>query len=140
MRWPTAQDYNEAVQSPRLAFTDLDLRFGEPELTPLGFPRPICGNFACVYKIRSNGERWAARCFMTDIPDLQHRYAAISQCLTKANLPYTVPFTYIPGGINLQGRSYPLVKMQWIQGEPLNAFVGTNVSYPQILQALAKGW
>jgi hypothetical protein len=140
MRWPTPQDYNEALQNPRLAFTDLDLRFGQPELTPIGLPRPICGKFACVYKMRSNGERWAARCFMTYVPDQQRRYAAISQCLTKANLRYTVPFTYLSSGIKLQGRSYPLVKMQWVQGEPLNAFVGRNVWYPQTLLSLAKGW
>ena len=140
MRWPTPQDYNEAVQNPRLAFTDPDLRLGQPELTRLGLPRPICGNFACVYNIRSNGQRWAARCFMNDVPDLQHRYSAISQCLTKANLPYTVPFTYLSGGIKLQGRSYPLVKMQWVQGEPLNVFVGRTIWYPQTLLSLAKGW
>jgi hypothetical protein len=124
MAWPTPQDYNEAVQNPRLAFTDPDLRNGQPELNALGLPRPISGNFACVYKIQSGGHRWAARCFISEVSDQQRRYEAIRAFLARAALPYTVPFTYLPTGINVQGRNYPLLKMQWVQGESLSAFVG----------------
>src|SRR5438552_2906350 len=120
MAWPTPQDYNEAVQNPRLAFSDPDLRAGQPELTPLGLPRPISGNFACVYKMQVAGQRWAARCFISEVSDQQRRYEAISTYLAKVAIPYTVPFTFMPTGIKVQGRNYPLLKMQWVQGESLS--------------------
>src|SRR4051812_18229861 len=113
MSWPTPQDYNEAVQNPRIAFTDSDLRNGQPELTPLGLPRPISGNFACVYKIQTKQANWAARCFVSEVSDLRQRYEAISEHLARTQLPYTVPFSYLPSGIKLGNREFPLVKMQW---------------------------
>ena len=75
MSWPTPQDYNEAVQNPRLNFEDADLRAGTPDVTPLGLPRPITGGFASVYSIRNGSKRWAVRCFLRDFADHKERYA-----------------------------------------------------------------
>lgn len=140
MPWPTLQDYNEAVQNPRLSFSDPDLRAGQPELNQLGLPRPIAGNFACVYKIQVGGQRWAARCFSSEVSDQQRRYEAISTYLKKVALPYTVQFTFQPGGIKVLGRNYPLLKMEWVQGEGLHSFVGKSIGYPDTLLSLAKVW
>jgi len=140
MAWPTPQDYNEAVQNPRLAFADADLRSGQPALDKIGLPRPISGGFACVYKIQSGGSLWAARCFLSEVTDQQQRYDAISKHLAAVKLPHTVQFSYLPGGIKVQGKMYPLVKMQWVQGESLSAFVGRSIGYPETLLSLAKVW
>lgn len=140
MAWPTPQDYNEAVQNPGLSFTDPELRAGQPELNKIGLPRPIAGGFACVYKIQSGGNLWAARCFLSEVTDQHQRYEAISRHLAVAKLPHTVPFTYLPVGIKVQGRAYPLVKMQWVQGESLSAFVGRSIGYQDTLLSLAKVW
>ena len=140
MSWPTLQDYNEAIQNPRLAFSDSDLRAGQPELNQLGLPRPIAGNFACVYKIQIGGQRWAARCFSSEVSDQQRRYEAISTYLKKVALPYTVQFTFLPTGIKVLGRNYPLLKMEWVQGESLNKFVERSIGYSDTLLSLAKVW
>ncbi len=140
MAWPTPQDYNEAIQNPRSAFADPDLGNGQPELNQLGLPRAIAGNFAFVYKIQTSGQRWAARCFSREVSDQQRRYEVISTYLTKTALPYTVQFTYIPTGIKVLGRTYPLLKMEWVQGESLTAFVGRSMGYPDTLLSLAKVW
>lgn len=140
MPWPTPQDFNEAVQNPQLAFTDPDLRAGQPELTPLGLPRPISGGFACVYKIQTGGRLWAARCFLSEVADQQRRYEAISKHLESTKLGYSVPFSYLPTGIKVQGKQYPLLKMEWIQGESLSSFVGRSIGYPDTLITLANAW
>lgn len=140
MSWPAPQDYNEAVQNPHLAFADADLMLGQPELTPLGLPRPISGNFACVYKMQTSNGTWAARCFMKEVPDLQERYKAISEYLAQGRLPYTVPFTYNPRGLRVQGRPFPLLKMQWVQGQSLNTFVEEVLGYPDTLLSTARFW
>ena len=140
MSWPTLQDYNEAIQNPQLAFSDPDLRAGQPELNQLGLPRPIAGNFACVYKIEKGGQRWAARCFSSEVSDQQRRYEAISTYLKKVALPYTVQFSFLQKGIKVIGNHYPLLKMEWVQGEPLHSFVARSVSYPDTLLSLANVW
>lgn len=140
MPWPRLQDYNEAVQNPRLAFSDPDLRDGQPELTALGLPRAVSGGFASVYKIRSGGAVWAARCFSGEVADHQERYAAISTHLQGAKLSYAVPFTYLPYGIKVGSERYPLVKMEWVQGLSLNAFIGQSLGYRDTLISLAAAW
>ncbi|HEY3855646.1 MAG TPA: hypothetical protein VGO67_14750 [Verrucomicrobiae bacterium] len=140
MSWPTLQDYNEAIQNPCLAFLDPDLRTGQPELNQLGLPRPIAGNFACVYKIQIGGRRWAARCFSSEVSDQQRRYEAISSYLKKVSLPYMVQFTFLQGGIKVLGRNYPLLKMEWVQGESLIKFVEKYIWTPSTLISLAKVW
>ena len=140
MPWPTPQDYNEAVQNPRSVFVDGELRSGQPELDRLGLPRPRSGSFACVYKIECPGRAWAAKCFTTEVNDQQERYEAIDRHLAQARLPYTVAFGYQPQGLRVKGRAYPLLKMEWVRGVSLSAFIGDNLSNPALLGALAKKW
>ena len=63
MKWPVPQDFNEAVQTPALAFNDPDLKAGQPVVGPTGLPLPRSGNFADVYQIRSGKRDWAVKCF-----------------------------------------------------------------------------
>src|SRR4051812_23180818 len=51
MRWPTSQDYNEAVQHPASAFADPDLAGGTAAVNALGLPAACSGNFADVYRV-----------------------------------------------------------------------------------------
>ncbi len=140
MPWPTPQDYNEAIQNPRSSFDDPDLRAGMPELTPLGLPRPITGNFASVYRVHCAGKDWAVRCFWREFDDLQQRYAAISAHLQSAQLPYTVGFQYLPRGIKVSGQWYPILKMEWVEGQLLNEYVEQHLHDPKALRRLADRW
>ena len=108
------------------------------EETPLALPRAIAGNFACVYKIQIGGQRWAARCFSSEVSDQQRRYEAISTYLKKVALPYTVQFSFLPSGIKVLGKNYPLLKMEWVQGESLIKFVEKYLWTPETLFSLAK--
>ena len=140
MGWPTPQDYNEAVQNPKLAFADLELQMGRPELTPLGLPRPITGGFASVYKLQCPQRMWAVRCFLRQFHDHERRYAAISEHLTRLRLPYTVGFTFLRDGIRVRGQWYPILKMEWVQGEPLSAFIERYLGNRSTLLSLARRW
>lgn len=140
MAWPTPQDYNEAVQNPRLVFADGDLQSGRPDLTPLGLPRPITGGFASVYRLQCPHATWAVRCFLRQFDDQQQRYAAISEHLARVRLPYTVGFTFLRQGIRVHGQWYPILKMEWVQGEPLNAFIEKHLGRPNTLLSFAGRW
>ncbi|NIO08905.1 MAG: hypothetical protein GTO40_13175 [Deltaproteobacteria bacterium] len=140
--WPSMVDYQEAVQSPGSAFASSELCSGTPVTNKLGMPRPICGTFASVYEFITAGRRrWAVKCFLRNIPDLHQRYAKISDHLKKNRwLPYFATFEYQENGIKVRGKSFPLVKMEWLDGDPLNTFIEKNLSRPKVLTKLHHAW
>jgi hypothetical protein len=131
--WPTPQDYREAVQNPRFAFRDPDLQAARPEEDSLGLPRPITGGFASVYKLSAaHGRTWAVRCFLREFGDQERRYEAIGRELARLNLPYTVGFEYLPAGIRVRGRWFPVLKMEWVRGESLTRYVASHLGQPAL--------
>jgi hypothetical protein len=141
MAWPEATDYNEAIQSPALCFADPDLRQGRPEVNALGWPLPCSGNFAAVYKVYGpDGTAWSVKCFTRAVPGLRERYHAISAHLRAARLPFAVDFRYLEEGIRIHGDWYAAVKMRWVEGFTLNAFLKDHADRPQILERLAGLW
>ncbi|HID99184.1 MAG TPA: DUF1566 domain-containing protein [Thiotrichaceae bacterium] len=146
MAWPTAQDYSEAVQNPRLNFQDASLKTGQVELTPLGLPRPRSGNFATVYRMHCGQHNWAVRCFLRNVTDQQERYAAISEYfarlkrLGRIQLPYMVDFEFLEKGIKVNGQWYPILKMEWVEGELLDKFIEKQLPNSTTLRQLAERW
>jgi serine/threonine protein kinase len=136
MPWPTPQDYQEAMQNPQVAFADAELQTGRAEENQLGLPRPISGGFASVYKVVGPGRTWAVRCFLKEFHDQQKRYAAISDRLTRAALPFTVGFDFLKQGIRVRGNWYPVLKMEWVQGESLVRFISNNLQSSRSLLTL----
>jgi len=123
MHLPRGDEYNVAVQNPRIAFTDTDLKSSSVEETPLGLPKPYSGGFTITYKLSNKQKGWAVRCFHRDIQDLQRRYQAIGNFLTKTPSQYFVEAKYLSEGIKVNGKGYPIIKMLWLEGEPLNIFL-----------------
>lgn len=142
MSWPLSQDFNEAVQNPATAFSDPDLKGGTIGTNAMGVPIPRSGNYADVYQLTSaSGQKWAVKCFTRPTSaGLDSRYAAISEHLQNANLPFTVGFSFLPQGIRVRGQWYPIVKMQWVDGYPINAFVRENLNRSTILENMLSLW
>lgn len=137
MPWPQLTDYQEAIQAPRRCFADPELRQGTPLLDGLGLPRPVTGGFASVYQIASGGRRFAVRCFNRPAPDVAQRYHLIDQHLRAANLPATVLFEYLARGIQVRGEWYPVLKMEWIDGDPLHLYLARHLDRPWAIRLLA---
>ncbi|MEX0820748.1 MAG: hypothetical protein WD021_01275 [Rhodothermales bacterium] len=140
MSYPTPGAYQEAVQFPESAFTDPILREAEPEETVLGLPRAITGAFAVVFPLVSRGARWAVKCFVTDVRDQESRYRAVAEHLLAVDLSYTVPFDYQEGGIEVEGERYPILKMEWIEAEALNAYVARHRDDEGAMDDLIARW
>ena len=136
MAWPRGGDYQIAVQNPRTAFEDPQLRASKVDTTPLGLPRPYAGGFTTTYRFRNQSQSWATRCFTRDLPDLQLRYAAIGRFICRHPASPFVPADCLPHGIRVGNTWYPIIKMDWIDGDTLNAYVGKNVSNPSLIAAL----
>ena len=139
--WPSMTDYQQALQSPALAFSTSELQSGAAVETKLGLPRPICGTFASVYELVNGHRRWAVKCFLRNTPDLHKRYARISDHLHKhRRLGYFVTFEYQDKAIRVRGELFPLVKMEWVDACQLNTFIEQNLSDQSVLSKLRKRW
>ena len=138
MNWPTHSDYQDAMQNPANCFQEPELKSGEAATDMLGLPRVMSGNFASVYELRTPTGRWAVRCFVRQVPGQQGRYARLSQYLNSLKVPYLVNFEYMLKGILVKGEWYPIVKMHWVEGSPLNTFLDENYKNPQAMHKLAS--
>lgn len=140
MPWPTNTDYQEAIQAPAVCFEDAELRAGSVATDRLGLPRPCCGNFASVYRMKCTNRSYAVRCFLREFRDQQQRYQAIDAQLQAARLSSMVGFRFVPRGIRVKGQWYPVLKMEWVQGELLHDFVRKNLASPATFTDMARKW
>jgi hypothetical protein len=140
MRWPLSQDYNEAIQSPAACFADPQLRQAQAVTDSLGLPAPCSGNFADVYALVARPHKWAVKCFTRQVPGLRERYEQISLYLARLRLSCVVDFTFQEQGIRVRGQWFPIVKMQWVEGFPLNQFVRDYLDQPAVLDQLCQAW
>ncbi|AWM36559.1 translocation protein TolB [Gemmata obscuriglobus] len=141
MSWPLSHEFNEAIQNPKVAFADPELRDGEPVVGAAGLPLPRSGNFADVYQVRGAGGRdWAVKCFTRPVAGLAERYARVSEALERANLPFNVGFKFLAEGIRVGGAWRPVVMMEWVEGLLLNQVAREAAGKPQTLGALGQMW
>lgn len=134
--WPTPQDYNEAIQAPSLCFKDEALRVGNPVLNEFGLPRPISGGFASVYRIQSQQSDHAVRCFLSRLVDRERRYAAIGEFLSAQAPPWAVRTEFQSEGMLIGSTWYPIVKMDWVKGNTLGAWIEAHLDRPDDLRSM----
>jgi serine/threonine protein kinase len=133
---PERLAYDNAMRFAQacLQITDPELSQGEVETitisTKMGKivqPWGIEGGFAVVYKFRTrSGKFRALRCFRRDMdPDTQFRYERIGPYFQAHAAHITTGFKYHPQGILVkesstpQGRVYPIIEMEWVEGATL---------------------
>jgi hypothetical protein len=140
MTWPTHTDYQDAIQNPLICFAEDDLKAGTAACDMLGLPRVTSGNFASVYELSAADKRFAVRCFVRQVMGQQGRYARLCEHLGKLKMPWLVDFNYYLKGIMVRGEWYPIVKMDWVEGSPLNTWIEDNINNPEKLRSLAAQW
>ncbi|HVU13084.1 MAG TPA: hypothetical protein VHD90_17520, partial [Phototrophicaceae bacterium] len=55
-------------------------------------------------------------------------------------LPFMVNFEYLPQGIRVRGRWYPILKMDWTPGIRLDTYIEQHLDEPQRLRQLGERW
>lgn len=141
MPWPSVTDFTGAIQSPELCFDDPELKQGQPDKHPQrGTPLVYSGNFAAAYPLSSGNRKYAVRCFTREVRDQQERYGHLSDYLRNILPPALVEFQFLERGIRVRGEWYPIVKMEWVNGHPLNKYVETHLNNPAELRRVARRW
>lgn len=136
--FPSAGQYQEALQFPETAFAAPHLKRAVPELTPLGLPRLISGASAVVARLETATGPVAVRLFTRAPGGIDRHYAALERFVREQDVPGVRPFHYESGGVLVEGRRYPLLESSWSTGVPLHRFVADHRKEPDVLRALAE--
>jgi len=123
---PTLQEYQEAMQRPDLCFKDPDLRKGKTISGVFGLPKVISGGFAGVFQVKKRKKNYAARCFLRVVDDTEKRYKAIHKFLHRKRINCVIKFDYIDKGILVKEKWYPILKMEWLEGDTLSEYIEKN--------------
>jgi hypothetical protein len=99
-------------------------------------PLALSGGFALTYKVSSGNKKFAVRCFHREVPQVQTRYARISLKLETLSSPYFVQFRFQPQGIRVLRDQYPIVKMDWAEGETLGIYLDRIVNNSAAIASL----
>ena len=136
MHYPTLEQYNEALQYPKTAFFDPELKNGIVATSGLGLPQALCGGFALTYCVQSGSKKYAVRCFHKQSNNIERRYEAISNKITAIQSPFFVSVEFQSSGVNVAGKKAPIVKMAWASGKTLGEFLESNYQSKAKLQSL----
>jgi hypothetical protein len=140
--WPSARNYAEAVQCPAVCFEKPALKRLVPAVDRLGMPLVTSGQFAYVFKLNpaGEGETLAVRCFRGFLGDREQRYRALDAHLNAHRLAPLPRFEYLPLGILVGGRRYPVLTMEWVEGPTLDVYLDEAVGRREALLHLADEW
>lgn len=140
--WPSARYFTEAIQCPSVCFSHPLLRATLPAVDRLGMPLVTSGQFAYVYKLKSqNGDGdFAVRCFRGYLGDRDQRYRAIQEHLWSSPVSYLSEFSYASEGILVGGNRFPILFMKWIDGPTLDLYVSEMLHRPDVLLHLSEEW
>src|ERR1700747_2792482 len=123
MSYPQITEYHEAVQHPRQAFVDPDLKQGTVAENNLGLPLVLSGGFALTYAVTTPRRKCAVRCFHREIPAIQQKYDATSKKLRSLAVGCFVDFDFQQSGISVRQRMFPIVRMDWVEVDTLGVWL-----------------
>ncbi len=138
MNYPTFDQYQATLQSPKTCFTIKELQNGTIEKDLWGLPRVRSGGFALTYKVCGRNRCVAVRCFHKDVEDRSRRYIYISKFIREMNSSYLTPITYVHKGVRINGKMYPITNMNWIEGDTLEKYINSNINDPTKIYMIAQ--
>lgn len=124
VQYPSKDDYLKAVQRSE-SFASDELRRAEFVRHPVWqIPKPAAGASAVVFKAVLDGEEQALRFPTRQDASRADRYEALQQHFTVHDLAGCVAMPrWVRDGIRINGRTWPVVRMQWVNGRTLNHYV-----------------
>src|SRR5215467_5874998 len=134
MAYPQITEYQEAVQHPLQAFVDPELKQGTVAENNLGLPLVMSGGFALTYAVTTPRRKCAVRCFHREIPAIQQKYDATSKKLRSLAVGCFVDFDFQQSGINVRQRMFPIVRMDWVEGDTLGVWLDKHFDDKRALE------
>ena len=141
MQYPLISEYIEAIRSAEENFDQYNAL--RPVLDDKGNPVMSSGNFAVVFKMQDEQTKrlYAVKCFTRDQEGRQANYRKIAEELEFVSSPYLVHFRFLEKELFVdtsQGdaEEYPVLVMDWVEGEPLDRYLRAHLQDTYALQPL----
>ena len=142
MQYPLISEYIEAI---RLAADNFDkLSHLQPVLDGNGTPMMSSGNFAVVFKMHDPQAHKdvAVKCFLKEQEGRAESYQLIAQELAYTSSSFLTPFRYLDKELFVESQStndeeFPVVLMDWVEGETLDRYIQSHLADPNALRLLA---
>ena len=130
MQYPLISEYLAAI---REAKDNLDkLSHLMPVLDKYGEPYRSSGAFAVVFKMKDEqtGKCYALKCFTEEQEGRAEAYRKIAEELEFVDSPYITSVKYLEKEIfvdsNCEGEEFPVLLMDWIEGETMETYIAAN--------------
>ena len=142
MQYPLIDEYIEAIRSAEENFDQYKaLRL---VLDDKGNPVMSSGNFGVVFKMQDEQTKrlYAVKCFTRDQKGRHANYRKIAEELEFVSSPYLVHFRFLEKELFVdtsqgEAEDFPVLVMDWVEGEPLDRYLRTHLRDAYALQLLA---
>lgn len=138
MNYPSIGEYNQVIQ--KRGGNSFRTLFGINLIPSRTKPVKVylfgSGAFAAVFKGSINGNTYAIRCFLSAENETIERYKSICKYISQLNSSWKTESEFIDNEITVNGKAYPVLKMEWINGVLINEFVSQHLSNNNILSEL----
>ena len=130
MQYPLISEYLAAIRD---AHDNLDkLSHLVPVMDKYGEPYRSSGAFAIVFKMKDEqtGKCYALKCFTEEQEGRTEAYRKIAEELEFVDSPYITSVKYLEKEIfvdsNCENEEFPVLLMDWIEGETMETYVAAN--------------
>jgi hypothetical protein len=123
--FPTIVEYNQSINSISSdTFKSLrGLSFIPSRTIPVKIYSYGAGSFAVVFKAKDGLSEFAIRCFISAEQENIDRYRNIDIYLKSISATWITKIDFLQNEIKVKGIFYPIIKMDWIEGELLNDYI-----------------
>ncbi len=123
--FPTIAKYNEAIQiKDGKAFKTLsNLTFIPSRTVPTRIFSYGSGSYAVVFKAKDHSNDFAIRCFISAEKENIERYKEIDNYLKNRRASWITKIELLEDEIKVDGKFYPVLKMDWVDGQLLNNYI-----------------
>ena len=142
MPYPLLSEYLEAIKSSEDNFKALS--YLHPVLDAECNPVMTSGNFAVVFKMKDEytGKLYAIKCFTRNQDGRAESYKMITEELDSVDSSYIAHFKYFDKELfvdtaNSDETEYPVLQMDWVEGQTLDKYIRENINDQYALEMLA---
>lgn len=142
MQYPSIDEFVSAVKYASDNFATLNSL--ELLLKPDGSPIMSVGNFAVVFKMkdRNSGKFYAVKCFFKEQEGREEAYRKIADELEYVSSNFITSVKYLDKELFVDSNAtnekvFPILIMDWIEGETLDKYIQKQINNPYKLSNLA---
>lgn len=133
---PSISEILDSVSVPKL-IKDEFIRSGNFEQSKRGTIY-YSGGFTVVFPVYANGQKWAFRCWHTEMGNVRERFKIISDYINKLKSSYFCNFYYCDSGLIVDGKVFPTTRMEWVNGKTINQYIIDHATNKELMLSLAN--